>query len=139
MTATPRAVAPLTLARAKPGETILAVEDDPSLRQLIESMLRDLGYTVYIAQHAQDALQLLPKLPRLDLLLTDIVLPGGMSGFELAKAATSDGGSLKILYMSGYAKGALEHQTNMDAGAELLPKPFSMEDLGRMLRKTLDG
>jgi two-component system, cell cycle sensor histidine kinase and response regulator CckA len=139
VTATPRAVAPLTLARAKPGETILAVEDDPSLRQLIESMLRDLGYTVYIAQHAQDALQLLPKLPRLDLLLTDIVLPGGMSGFELAKAATSDGGSLKILYMSGYAKGALEHQTNMDAGAELLPKPFSMEDLGRMLRKTLDG
>ncbi|MBT4489328.1 MAG: PAS domain S-box protein [Rhodospirillaceae bacterium] len=131
-------VAPET-AMGKPGETILAVEDDAGLRELIEDMLQDLGYAVIVAGTGRLALDILSTTPRVDLLLTDVVLPGGVSGPELAQAALRERADLKVLYMSGYTQDAIARHGRLDPDLELLTKPFTLKDFGRKLREVLDG
>ncbi len=135
-------LAPATTATtlgATPGETILAVEDDPDLRELVAAMLANLGFAAIVAATGEEALQALAAAPRIDLVLTDVVLPGGMSGPALAKTALEHKPGLKILYMSGYTQNAIVHQGRLDPGVELLAKPFTSKELGRKLRTILDG
>jgi CheY-like chemotaxis protein len=124
------------LPRAE-NEVVLVVEDDADLRTLIVRMLKVLGYGVYEASSGAVALAVLPTLSRVDLLLTDVVLPGGMGGRELAKVVTRERPGLPVLYMSGYAENAIFHHGHLDEGIQLLQKPFRMGDIARAVREAM--
>jgi len=116
------------------GETVLVVEDDPSIRMLVMETLSDLGYQ---AESAQDAKAALPKLEgsgRLDLLITDVGLPGGMNGRQLADWARLRRPSLKVLFVTGYAEGAAIRSGFLDPGMEMITKPFPLDVLTRKIR-----
>jgi signal transduction histidine kinase len=133
------AAPPVTLPRAEPGETVLIVEDDAALRKLTGALLASLGYAAIETADGPAALQKLEEAARVDLLLTDIVLPRGMSGPDLARAAQDRRPGLRTLYMSGYAKATAMHGATLDEGAQLLMKPFRKADLARRVRLLLDG
>jgi CheY-like chemotaxis protein len=120
-------------------ETVLVVEDDPDLRTLAVALLSNLGYQVMEAATGAAALEQLGTTARVNLLLTDVVLPGGMNGRELAAEAEQCAPGLPVLYMSGYTEDAIMHHGRLDADAKLLQKPFSKADLARAVRKILDG
>jgi len=120
-------------------ETVLLVEDEPTLRALTARMLRDLGYHVLEASHAAQALELvLAQTEPLQLLLTDIVMPG-MRGNMLAERLVERLPNLKVLFMSGYAGSALDVQAWLGERAAFLQKPFSSDLLARKLREVLDS
>ncbi len=121
------------------NETVVVVEDDDKLRAMVVEMLTDLGYQVLDASDGSSALEVLSKVELIDLLLSDVVLPGGMDGPTLADAAHRLRPDLRVLYMSGYTEHATQHHGRQDRDIELLPKPFSIEDLARKVRQTLDG
>jgi CheY-like chemotaxis protein len=100
--------------------------------------LRTLGYGVFEAAEAQAALQLLAEHPEIALLFTDVGLPG-LDGRKLAEEAKRRAPSLKILYTTGYARNAIVHNGILDAGVDLLGKPFTTEALGRKLEQILGG
>jgi CheY-like chemotaxis protein len=118
-------------------EIILVVEDDPDLRVLIVQMLKSLGYGVKEAGSGAIALELLLSSPRIDLLVTDVVLPGGMSGRGLAKEAAHLRPKLPVLYISGYAASAITEQEHPDRDAHFLRKPFRMLKIARAVRSAL--
>lgn len=120
------------------SETILLVEDFPQLRKRGTQMLTDLGYTVIEAENANEALAELEAADNVDLLFTDIVMPGGMNGFELAEMARRYRPGLKVLFTSGYAEGAEIELTATDTGDLRLHKPYSRQDLARTVRRALD-
>ncbi len=91
------------------------------------------------ARDGRTALANLREFPRLDLLLSDVMLPGGMSGMELAAEARRRRAGIKVLFMSGYADGAARLRDRLDDGAELLNKPFRGRELARQVRQALDG
>ncbi|MDH3641934.1 MAG: PAS domain-containing protein [Gammaproteobacteria bacterium] len=119
------------------GERILVVEDDSDVRALVTRALSDLGYDVLDARQAGDALTIL-KEHDVDLLFTDIVLPGGMSGLELAREARAAQPGLKLLLTTGYARDAAMDVFESVSGVELIAKPFRIADLGRKFRTLLD-
>jgi CheY-like chemotaxis protein len=121
------------------GETVLVVEDDPDLRTLAVALLGNLGYQVLEAGTGAAALEQLASTTRVNLLLTDVMLPGGMNGRELAAEAERRAPGLQVLYMSGYTEDAIMHHGRLDADAELLQKPFRRADLARAVRRALDG
>ncbi len=121
------------------GETVLVVEDDPDLRTLAVTLLSGLGYQVMEAATGPAALEQLETTTEVDLLLTDVVLPGGMNGRVLATEVARRAPEIKVLYMSGYTENAIQHHGRLDADAALLQKPFRRADLARALRKVLDG
>jgi signal transduction histidine kinase/CheY-like chemotaxis protein len=121
------------------GETILAVEDDAGVRDYVERQLKSLGYDVHTARDADEALALLQRLGRIDLLFTDVVMPGRLDGPRLAEAARKLQPGLKVLYTSGYTENAIVHQGRLDASVELLNKPYRRQDLAAKLRKLLDA
>jgi signal transduction histidine kinase len=121
------------------GETVMVCEDDEDVRAYSVEVLRELGYRVVEAQDGPAALKLLETEARqVDLLFTDVVLPGGMTGAELAKKARSVQPDLKVLFTTGYARNAIVHQGRLDAGVELITKPFSYADLAARVRDILD-
>jgi len=120
------------------GEMILVVEDDADFRSMINNMLQSLGYGVLDSDSARGALVILDDTPNVDLLLTDLVLPGGMSGRVLADRAQDANPDLPVLFMSGYTENAVIHHGRLDEGVELLEKPFRRADLSRAIRKVLD-
>ncbi len=120
------------------GEKILVVEDDPTVREMTVDLLRDLDYEVVDAIDAQSALQRLDEHPDVDLLFTDVVLPGGRSGADLAREARQRRPGLKVLFTSGYTDNAIVHHGRLDDGAELIEKPFRKEALARKLRALLE-
>jgi CheY-like chemotaxis protein len=124
------------LPRAE-NEIVLVVEDDADLRTLIVRMLKALGYGVHEASSGAGALAVLPTLSQVDLLLTDVVLPGGMGGRELMEAVTRERPGLPVLYMSGYAENAIFHHGRLDEGIQLLQKPFHMVDIARAVREAM--
>jgi PAS domain S-box-containing protein len=126
-------------ARAIGSECILVVEDDEALRTYTAEILSELGYHVFEAQHGPDALRILEAANKVDLLFTDIVMPGGMSGRQLADAAQQRKPGLKVLYMTGYTRNAIVHQGRLDPGVQMIGKPFSMDALARKVRDMLDG
>jgi CheY-like chemotaxis protein len=129
-------------AQAAPGgrgETILVVEDDPDVRSFTIEMLRELSYTVLAAIDAPSALRTLDAHREIVLLFTDIGLPGGMNGRQLADEALRRRGALKVLFTSGYARNAVVHHGRLDPGVELLSKPFTFATLGARIRRLLDA
>ncbi len=132
----PAAPAALPLARA--DETVLVVEDDPDVRHVSVEALRHLGYTVVQAGSGDEALEVLALQPRIDLLFTDIVMPG-MTGRALSDAAALVRPGLRTLYTTGYTRNAVVHNGVLDAGVAFLPKPFSVEQLAAKVRRVLDN
>jgi PAS domain S-box-containing protein len=118
-------------------ETILVVEDDQDVRGYTVNAVRHLGYNVLEAHDAADALAILDARPDIRLLFTDVVLPG-MNGRELADAARSTRTDLKVVFTSGYARTAIVNLGLLERGVHLLPKPFRIESLARILRSVLD-
>ena len=122
-------------ARERHGarEKILAVEDDPLVREMAVAMLRSLNYDVLEAMDGSTALEILAESPDIDLLFTDVVLPGGMSGADLAREAERLRPGLKVLHTSGYTENAIIHQGKLDQAAELIQKPFQKAALARKI------
>jgi PAS domain S-box-containing protein len=121
------------------GEVILVVDDDPDVRTLTVEMLRELGYRVIEAGDGATGLRLLDASRDVKLLLTDVGLPGGMNGRQLAEEAQRRRAGLKVLFMSGYARNAIVHHGRLDPGVELVVKPFTYAGLGARVRRILDG
>ena len=127
---------------ARPGsERILLVEDDAAVRQTVLSALQRLGYQAQAAESGVAALKVLeaPGAPDFDLLLTDVIMPGGVNGRQLADRAKVLRPGLKVLFISGYTENAIVHQGRLDADVHLLAKPFTRDALARKLRLVLDG
>jgi len=120
------------------GETILVVEDDPDVRTLSVALLSGLGFDVLEAADGPSALSILEKSSRINLLFTDVVLPGGMRGPDLAAEVTRRRPGIAVLYTSGYTENAIIHQGRVDDGIDLLNKPFRREDLAQKVRAALD-
>jgi two-component system, cell cycle sensor histidine kinase and response regulator CckA len=131
-------VAPPPVARRRPGTlTVLVVEDEKGLRELTRRLLGRLGYTVLVAANADKALRLFDANPSIDLLLTDVVMPGA-SGPELVRQLVERRPALKVIYMSGYTDEAIIHHGVLEPGIAFLHKPFTSETLGRKLHEVLD-
>lgn len=120
------------------GEVILLVEDDADLQTLVVNQLRSLNYQVLPTATGKTALEILRENPRVDLLLTDVILPGGISGSELVDRVQKIRPDLPVLYMSGYTQDAIIHEGRLDQGVQLLEKPFSRSNLARNVRNALD-
>lgn len=118
-------------------ETILVVEDDDRVRQHVRATLAGLGYRVVEAADGPGALEILRENRDVDLLFTDIVLPGGMNGRVLADAAKALRSDLKVLFTSGYSEDTIVHQGRLDPEVELLGKPYRRSQLAAKLRKVL--
>ncbi len=121
------------------GETILLVEDDADVRAMTVMTLRHLGYQVLVADDGHTGLALLSNNAGVDMLLTDVLLPGGFNGQQLASAAWTERPSLKVLFMSGYARDAIVEQGRLGADVPLLAKPFDPTELARRVREVLDA
>ena len=134
-----RADGPAPVARARSGgETVLLVEDADGLRVLATRLLERLGYTVLVAANADQALQVFEEAPSIDVILTDVVMPGG-SGSELTRRLVERRPALRVIYMSGYTDETIVHHGVLEPGIAFLEKPFSSETLGRKIREVLDG
>jgi signal transduction histidine kinase/CheY-like chemotaxis protein len=128
-----------SLPRAQPGETILIVEDDSGVKAAMVNSLLELGYAVADAHDGPSAIDLLHRHVKFDLLFTDIGLPNGITGAQLAAQIRSFVPDMKVLYTTGYARNAIVHQGRLDPGVHLLTKPFTYVQLARKLRDILDG
>lgn len=120
-------------------EHILIAEDDNLVLQNLENQLLSLGYRVTKAMSGPEALDILRATDDIDLLLTDIVMPGGMNGRELAEQAQSAQPSLKVIYSSGYTENAIVHHGRLDPGVILLSKPYTRSQLASKLRAALEN
>jgi len=127
------------LRRAGAQETVLVVEDDEDVRTTSVESLRKLGYRVLQADDGPSALRLLQQPGTVEVLLTDVVLPGGMSGAQVAAQARTLRPDLRVLFTTGYAGNAIVHHGRLGSGVHLLTKPFSFSDLTRKVRDVLDG
>jgi CheY-like chemotaxis protein len=119
-------------------ETILLVEDEEDVRTFTATVLRELGYRVLTAVDAKSALAVMESEPSLDLLFTDVGLPNGMNGQQLADEVGKHWPALKVLYTTGYAHNAIIHHGRLDPGVDLIVKPFSQSSLANKIRKVLD-
>ncbi|CAN7351257.1 PAS domain S-box protein [Bradyrhizobium sp. LjRoot220] len=120
-------------------ETILVVEDDSLVRRYVMTQIESLGYTTLEAANASEALQIIDATPTLDLLFTDVIMPGIMNGRQLVDEARKRRPGLKTLYTSGYTENAIVHHGRLDSGVLLLAKPYRKSELARMLRLALGG
>ena len=120
-------------------ETILVVEDDEALREYAAEILQELGYHVLRASNGVAALETLGREEHVDLLLTDVVMPGGLNGRQLAEKAVGQRPALRVLYMTGYTRNAIVHHGRLDAGINMISKPFSFEELAAKVRQRLDA
>ncbi len=119
-------------------EAILVVEDDPLVRVFVTMQLESLGYTTLAASNGAEALRMIEGGAAFDLLLTDVIMPGGMNGRELAEKALKRRPSLKVLFTSGYPEDAIVHHGRLDPGVLLLAKPYRKSDLAHMIRAAID-
>ena len=126
------------IQRASAEETVLVVEDRAQVRRTTADALQELGYRVIEAADGDKALQQLATQPQIDLLFTDIMMPG-MTGRQLADRATAERPDLKVLYTTGYTRNAIVHNGIVDYGVSFLAKPFSIEALARKVREVLDS
>jgi nitrogen-specific signal transduction histidine kinase len=124
--------------RAKPHEAILLVEDNEGVRQYAKDVLEDLGYWVHEAADAEQALHLVSKKPMINLLFTDVVLPGPLNGRDLATRLLQRYPDLPVLYTTGYTRNAIVHQGRLDLDVHLLNKPYTQQELAHKVRELLD-
>ena len=133
------AVAPLAVApRAEQGETVLVVDDEPTVRMLVTEVLEDLGYIAIEAADGTAGLQMLQSDVRIDLLVTDVGLPG-LNGRQLADAARISRPELQVLFITGYAENAVLGNGHLDPGMHVLTKPFAMEALASRIKDLVTG
>jgi signal transduction histidine kinase len=118
-------------------ESILIVEDDALVREYVVTQISRFGYHTLAAGNAAEALAIIDGHERIDLLFTDVIIPGGLNGRQLATEALKRRPGLKVLYTSGYTENAIVHHGRLDAGVLLLPKPYLSSDLARMIRTAL--
>jgi len=115
------------------------VDDEPSVRMLVTEVLEDLGYTVIEATDGAAGLKVLQSNARIDLLVTDVGLPGGMNGRQVADAARVTRPDLKVLFITGYAENAVVSHGHLDPGMHVLTKPFAMEALARRIKDLISN
>ncbi|NPU14590.1 response regulator [Bradyrhizobium sp. 83012] len=120
-------------------ETILVVEDDPLVRDFVLAQLEGLGYTTLVASHAAEALTIVAQGQPFDLLFTDVIMPGGISGSQLADTIMATRPGLRVLYTSGYTDNAIIENRQLLPDALLLTKPYRRAELAQMVRRALDG
>jgi signal transduction histidine kinase/CheY-like chemotaxis protein len=120
-------------------ETVLVVEDDRLVRENVVAQLRSLGYTTHAAANAAEALKLIERGEPIDLLFTDIVMPGPINGRQLANEALKRRPALKVLFTSGYTENAIVHHGRLDPGVLLLAKPYRKSELAVMVRTAIDA
>ena len=134
------ATEPLTLIPSLGGsETILVVEDDAQVRETVVDVLTDLGYKVLKASDAQSALAVVESGVPIDLLFTDVVMPGTLRSPELARRAKLAQPDIEVLFTSGYTENAIVHGGRLDPGVALLSKPYPREELARKIRHMLSN
>lgn len=119
------------------NETILVVEDDKKVQATVIAMLADLGYSVLKADNADQAIAVLSSGVHVDLLFTDVVMPGTLKSPEMARAAIQLQPHLRVLFTSGYTQNAIVHGGRLDPGVELLSKPYSRKELAHKVRQVL--
>jgi len=119
------------------GARILVVDDDAQVLEGVALQLTSLGYRPVVASNGREALEVLAREPHIDLLLTDVVMPGGMGGREVAEEARLMQPNLKVLYTSGYFEGALLRNGKIDANAQLLTKPYRKKKLAEKVLEAL--
>ncbi len=124
--------------RAGDGETVLLVDDEPLVRMIATEQLEELGYTVIEAEDGPSALRILNSNRVLDLLITDVGLPSGMNGRQLADAARVGRPNLQVLFITGYAENAVLNHGHLDPGMHVMTKPFQMDTFARRVKELID-
>ncbi len=128
-----------TVAMRGGSETILVAEDDPDVQATVVELLTELGYTVLRANDATSALSVIESGVAIDLLFTDVVMPGALKSPELARLARARLPELAVLFTSGYTENAIVHDGRLDVGVELLSKPYTREQLARKVRAVIEA
>jgi CheY-like chemotaxis protein len=126
------------ISGAEAGETVLIVDDEPSVRMLIVDVLEEAGYQVIEAADSVAGLKLLQSNVRVDLLISDVGLPGGMNGRQMADAARQTRPDLKVLFITGYAENSVIGNGRLEPGMQVLTKPFAIETLAARVRQLVD-
>ncbi|WP_338663040.1 PAS domain S-box protein [Pararoseomonas sp. SCSIO 73927] len=124
--------------RARAGETVLIVDDEETVRMLVAEVLQDLGYTALEAGDGPSGLEILRSPRRIDLLVTDVGLPGGLNGRQLADAARTARPGLRVLFITGYAETAAVGD-RLEPGLHVMTKPFAMEALAARIKAIIEG
>ncbi|MDQ0440549.1 PAS domain S-box-containing protein [Methylobacterium persicinum] len=127
------------LPRSEQGETVLIVDDEPTVRMLVSDILEDLGYTAIEAGDSAAGLKVLQSDVRIDLLVTDVGLPGGMNGRQMADAARVARPDLNVLFITGYAENAILGNGHLAPGMAVLTKPFAIETMAARIRSMIEG
>ena len=120
------------------GEVVLVIDDEPTIRMLIAEVLAESGYAVIEAPDGPTGLKILDSTSRIDLLITDVGLPGGMNGRQVADAARVNRPNLKVLFITGYAENAVIGQSRLESGMFVMTKPFQMELLAHRIREIIE-
>ncbi|MGI4814626.1 MAG: ATP-binding protein [Janthinobacterium lividum] len=121
------------------GETVLVVDDEPSVRMLITDVLEEAGYMVIEAADSVAGLKLLQSNVRIDLLVSDVGLPGGMNGRQMADAARQTRPDLKVLFITGYAENSVIGNGRLEPGMQVMTKPFALETFAAKVRNMVEG
>lgn len=121
------------------GETVLVIDDEPTVRMLVSEVLADMGYTAIEADDGAAGLKVLNSSARVDLLVTDVGLPGGINGRQVADAAREIRPDLKVLFITGYAENAVLSHGHLDPGMHVMTKPFAIEALATRIRELIDS
>jgi PAS domain S-box-containing protein len=130
--------APYAMTDRGDGETILVVDDERTIRMLIADVLEENGFAALEAEDGASGLRIIQSDVRIDLLITDVGLPGGMNGRQLADAALALRPGLKVLFITGYAENAVVGNGHLQAGMEVITKPFVVAELGRKVRDLIE-
>jgi CheY-like chemotaxis protein len=124
--------------RSDQGETVLVVDDEPSIRMLLTDTLTELGCSSLEAADSATGLRILQSDVRIDLLITDVGLPGGMNGRQMADAARVRRPNLKVLFITGYAENAVLRAGQLEPGMSLMTKPFPIEAMAARIRALIE-
>lgn len=133
----PEAQIQMDAPRAEGGETILVVDDEPLVRMLAVEELQDLGYAVIEAEDGPSALRLLNSRRQISLLITDVGLPGGMNGRQLADAARVGRPDLEVLFITGYAENAVLNHGHLEHGMHVMTKPFQLDVFAQRVKSLI--
>jgi CheY-like chemotaxis protein len=125
--------------RARQGETVLVIDDEPTVRMLVADVLRDLGYTAIEVEDGPSGLDVLRSAAKISLMITDVGLPGGMDGRQVADAGWTLRPDLKVLFITGYAEKGAIGESLLDRGMQILTKPFASDALVKKISSMLDA